>query len=127
MVKLSNLSHSSLVQVLFFLKLVAIFAPTGYPLINPIIKAKAPSPRILKSGFIYLFKIFPSCVIILVCIKSSVATKKGKREGITEFDHRAKPDFTAGKLLFENNNKLKVKIRKIKGRKFLFSFIKLIK
>ena len=97
-------------QVLFFLKLVAIFAPTGYPLIIPIIKAKAPSPRILKSGFIYLFKIFPSCVIILVCIKSSVATKKGKIEGITEFAHRAKPDFTAGKLLFENNNKLKVEL-----------------
>ena len=40
LVKLSSLSHSSLVQILFCLKLVAIFAPTGYPLIIPIIKAK---------------------------------------------------------------------------------------
>ena len=51
-VKLSNLSHSSFVQILFFLKLVAIFAPTGYPLIMPIIKAKLPSPRTLNNGFI---------------------------------------------------------------------------
>ena len=29
LVKLSNLSHSSLLQILFFLKLLAIFAPTG--------------------------------------------------------------------------------------------------
>ena len=56
LVKLKSLSHSFLVQILFFLKLEAIFAPTGYPLTIPIIKAKAPSPRILKIGFIKMLK-----------------------------------------------------------------------
>ena len=55
-VKLSNRSHSALVQILFSLKLDAIFAPTGYPLIIPMINAKLPSPRTLNIGFINLFK-----------------------------------------------------------------------
>ena len=59
LVKLKSLSHSSFVQICSFLKLVAIFAPIGYPLIIPIIKAKAPSPRILNKGFINRFKILP--------------------------------------------------------------------
>ena len=59
LVKLKSLSHSSLVQICSFLKLVAILAPIGYPLIIPIINAKAPSPRILNKGFINRFKILP--------------------------------------------------------------------
>ena len=59
LVKLKRRSHSSLEQILFVLKSAAIFAPIGYPLIIPIIKAKLPSPRILKTGFINLFKSFP--------------------------------------------------------------------
>lgn len=58
-VKLRSLSHSSLEQILFFLNSVDILAPTGYPLIIPIIKAKAPSPGTLKIGRMYLFSKFP--------------------------------------------------------------------
>ena len=60
--------------------------------------------------------------MMFVCINSSVATKNGKREGTTEFAHNAKPDFTAGRLLFENINKQKVKAKNVRGKKFLFNF-----
>ena len=59
LVKLRRRSHSSFEQILFSLKLAAIFAPIGYPLIIPMINAKLPSPRTLKIGFINLFKTFP--------------------------------------------------------------------
>lgn len=59
---------------------------------------------------------------MLVCINNSVATKKGKREGMTEFAQSSKPDFTAGRLLFEKINKQKVKLKNKIGNKFLFSF-----
>ena len=58
-VKLNRRSHSSFEQILFSRKLAAIFAPIGYPLIIPMIKAKLPSPRTFKIGFINLFKILP--------------------------------------------------------------------
>ena len=58
-VKLSNLSHSSLVQVFVFLKFTAIFAPTGYPLKVPIINAKELSPETLNRGLIILLNILP--------------------------------------------------------------------
>jgi len=122
-VKLSNLSHSSLVQILLILKFEAIFAPIGYPLIMPIIKAKEPSPRILKSGFIYGFNIFPNQLMILVCINNSVATKNGNNEGTTEFAHNDRPDLTAGRLVFEKNSKQNVKSKNINVKKFLFIFI----
>lgn len=121
-VKLSNLSHSSLEQISFFLKLEAILAPTGYPLIIPIIKAKAPSPRTLNNGFIYLFRILPKMFTIFVCIKSSVETKNGNREGTTEVAHKVSPDFTAGRLDLENISKHMVKHKKNSGNIFLFIF-----
>lgn len=121
-VKLSNLSHSSLEQISFFLKFVAILAPTGYPLIIPMIKEKEPSPRTLNNGFIYLFRIFPNIFTIFVCIKSSVETKKGKREGTTEVAHKVSPDFTAGRLDLENISKHIVKHKKIIGNIFLLIF-----
>ena len=121
--KLSNLSHSSLEQILFFLKFVAILAPTGYPLIIPIINAKAPSPRILNNGFIYLFNILPKMFTMFVCIKSSVETKKGKSEGTTEVAHKVSPDFTAGRFDLEKISKHSVKPKKISGRMFLFNLI----
>ena len=58
-----------------------------------------------------------------VCINNSVATKKGKSDGITEFAHNAKPDFTAGRLLCEKINRQTVNPKNNKGNKFLFSFI----
>lgn len=122
LVKLRSLSHSSLEQILFFLKLEAIFAPTGYPLIIPIIKAKAPSPRILNKGFIYLFKRCPKMLTIFVCIKSSVDTKNGKSEGTTEVAHKVSPDFTAGRLDLEKISKHIVNPKKISGNTFLLTF-----
>ena len=74
-VKLNSLSHSGLEQIFLFLNSVAILAPTGYPLINPIIKQKAPLPDILNKGFIILFSSLPRNDIIEVCSNSSVATK----------------------------------------------------
>lgn len=87
------------------------------------IKAKAPSPRILKNGFMKGFKILPNMVTIFVCINNSVATKKGKREGTTELAQSCSPDFTAGKLLFEKMSKQKVKDKNNRGRMFFLSFI----
>ena len=66
LVKASNLSPSSFVQIPFCLKFVTILAPIGYPLIIPIINAKAPSPGTLKIGLINLFKTFPKISIIPV-------------------------------------------------------------
>ncbi len=120
LVKASNLSHSSFEQILSFLKLEAIFAPTGYPLIIPIINGKAPSPRILKSGFIILFKHLPNELIKFVCINAFVATKKGKRDGTTEFAHNESPFFIAGKLLEEKRSRQIVKNKKTNAKKFLF-------
>ena len=58
-VKLSNLSHSVFEHIFLVLNSLAIFAPTGYPLISPIIKPKAPQPDILNKGLIILFKSLP--------------------------------------------------------------------
>lgn len=122
-VKLRSLSHSSLEQILFFLKFVAILAPTGYPLIIPIIKAKAPSPRTLNKGFIYLFKIFPKIFIIFVCIKSSVDTKNGKSDGTTDVAQRFIPDFIAKRFELENIIKDIVKNKKNIVNIFLLNLI----
>ena len=59
----------------------------------------------------------------MVCINNSVATKKGNREGTTEFAQRSNPDFTAGRLLFEKIKRQKVKPKNNIGKKFLFNFI----
>ena len=103
LVKLSNLSHSSLGKMLFFLKSHAIFAPTGYPLITPIIRAKEPSPLTLKNGLIKILKNLPKIFGILVLESNSVATKKGKREGTTAVAHSINPCFAASKLEEENS------------------------
>lgn len=122
-VKLNNLSHSSLEQIFFSLKLVAILAPTGYPLIIPIIKAKEPSPLILNNGFIIGVRKKLNIFIILVCIRSSVDTKNGKRDGTTEVAQSASPDFTAIKLFFEKNKIHRVNIRNKMAEKFFFNVI----
>ncbi|MCI8637542.1 MAG: hypothetical protein HFJ36_07035 [Clostridia bacterium] len=65
----------------------------------------------------------PIIVTIFVCINNSVATKKGKSDGITEFAHKFNPDFTAGRLLLEKINKQNVKPKNKKANKFLFNLI----
>ena len=57
-----------------------------------------------------------------MCINSSVATKKGNREGITELAQSDKLFCTDGRLEVENINKQKVKRRKTQGKN---SFLKL--
>lgn len=54
MVKHSIRSPSSLEHKFEFRKSVTIFAPIGYPLISPIIKAYADSPGTLNNGFMIL-------------------------------------------------------------------------
>ena len=70
-----------------------------------------------------MLKIEPRIFIILVWDKASVATKNGKSEGTTEVAHNVSPDFTAGKLVFENISKQKVKHKNINGMMFLFTLI----
>ena len=121
-VKLNSLSHSGLEQIFLFLNSVAILAPTGYPLINPIIKQKAPLPDILNNGFIILFSSLPKNDIIEVCSNSSVATKNGNRDGTTEVAHNVSPVFIAGRLFFENSRRHIANIRKMIAKRFLLIF-----
>lgn len=122
-VKLSNLSHSSFEQIFFSLKVEAILAPIGYPLIIPIIRAKEPSPLILNNGFIKGLKNKPSILIIFVCINSSVDTKNGKSEGTTDVAQSERPDFTAIRLSFENNKRHMINIKNKKAKKHFLNFI----
>ena len=108
-VKLSSLSHSSFGRIFFFLKSHAIFAPVGYPLIKPIINAKAPSPSTLNIGLINTLKKFPIIYGILVLESNSVATKKGNKDGTIEVAHKVSPDFVEDILDVANKTKLIVK------------------
>ena len=115
-VKAIILSASSLVHIPSSLNLETILAPTGYPLINPITKAKAASPGTLNKGRIILFKCFPKKETILVLLKSSVATKNGKSDGITAEAHNINPSFAAVKLVLENKTKQIVNNKKVNGK-----------
>ena len=59
---------------------------------------------------------------MLVCIKSSVATKKGNKEGTTEVAQRLIPDLTADKLELENIKIEMVNSKNKRDIKFLFNF-----
>lgn len=75
----------------------------------------------LNKGFIILLKILPKNLGIFVLDKTSVAIKKGKREGTTEFAQSFNPDFVACILLEENKIKHIVNIKNIVG--IIFRFI----
>lgn len=53
-------------------------------------------------GFIYLLSSFPIKFTTVVWESSSVAIKKGKRAGTTEFAHSSNPFFVADKFSLEN-------------------------
>ena len=55
---------------------------------------------------------------ILVCDNSSVAIKKGSKDGTTEFAHNNKPFLVAAKLDLENTTKLIVNKQNRAGIKF---------
>ena len=57
-----------------------------------------------------------------VFINNSVATKKGKRDGITEFAQRFNPLFIATKLVFENRIRQMQNIKNINANIFFFIF-----
>ena len=67
-----------------------------------------------------LFSIFPIICIIFVFERSSVAIKKGRREGTTELAQRTSPLLAADRLLFEKNTKQMVNSKKTRGIVFLF-------
>ena len=75
-------------------------------------------PEILKNGFIIGAKNFSNICGILVYKSSSVAIKKGKRDGIIAFAQIFKPDFAACTLLEENIIKHIVNSRNIIDKKF---------
>ena len=57
-----------------------------------------------------------------MCIRSSVATKKGNKEGTTEVAQRLIPDLTADKLEFENIKIEMVNSKNKRDIEFLFNF-----
>ena len=78
----------------------------------------------LKNGFIKRLNNLPNIKGMLVHESSSVATKKGKRVGTIEVDHKLRPDFVAFKFDDENNTKHIVKTKNKVGK--IFFLIKLI-
>jgi hypothetical protein len=100
--------------------LQTIFAPIGYPHIIPNIKAKEPSPLILKSGFINGLNNLPKKYGICVLDSNSVATKNGNKEGTTEVLHKINPDFAAAILEKEKIIKHNEKRKRIIGINIFF-------
>lgn len=80
--------------------------------------AIALSPGTLKTGFINLFRNFPKICIKFVLHNNSVAIKKGKSVGKTEFDHKNNPFLAASKLEAEKRIRLKVKIKNKTVKKY---------
>ena len=89
---------------LFFFKLQTTFAPIGYPLIFPKIKAIDASPGTLKIGFIIGVKTLPNIDAIFVFNSNSVAIKNGNKEGKILTIQSSNPDFVAFSELSENKN-----------------------
>ena len=89
-------------------------------LIIPIINAKAPSPLTLNNGFIKKLKNLPRVWAISVFESSSVAIKKGNREGTTDVAHKVNPCFAEGRLYDENIISPIVNNRNIIGKKCFF-------
>ena len=81
--------------------------------------AKAPLPEILKIGFIIGVKIFENIFGILVYESNSVAIKKGRSDGTTEFAQSFSPDLEALILLDEKRIRQIVKIKNSIDIKFL--------
>ena len=90
-------------------------------LISPIINAKLPSPETLNKGFIIFLNIFPKSLGTFVLESNSVAIKKGRREGTTEFAHNFKPDFAAFMLLDEKSIKHIINIKNIREMTLRFN------
>ena len=70
-----------------------------------------------------MLKNLPKIFTIFVFISNSVATKKGNKEGTTELAQSNNPFLTAGRFVFENNNKQKQNIKKHSAKKFLLIFM----
>jgi hypothetical protein len=54
------------------------------------VRAKAPLPGTLKSGYMIGFKAFPTTSIKLVCFNSSMHIKNGSSDGTTLLTHSIK-------------------------------------
>lgn len=72
-------------------------------------------------GFIILLNILPKYLGIFVFDKTSVAIKKGRSEGTTEFAHNFSPDLAACMLVDENKTRHIVNNKNMPGIIFLFS------
>lgn len=97
-VKARSLSASCFVRDPFFLRSAVILAPTGYPDVTPRARAKEAQPGTLKNGLITGSSKTPAAFVKPVEFISSLATKKGNREGTTMDDHKIRPfkaDLTA--------------------------------
>lgn len=70
-----------------------------------------------------LFKNFPKIKLKLLLHKSSVATKNGKRQGITLFVHKESPSCAATRLVSENSIRDSVNNKKSIVKKYFFRLI----
>ena len=85
-----------------FLIPVVILAPTGYPLVIPIRKAKEAHPGTLKSGRITGSSNTPAARTKPVLFNTSETTKKGNRDGNTMLAHRLSPLAAASTAVLGN-------------------------
>ena len=80
----------------------------------------------LKTGLIIGVKNFPSHDTILVCKRSSVPIKKGKRDGTTLLAQSKRPFDTATKLVLEKTIKQTKNKQNINGKIAFLNFIVII-
>jgi len=121
--KVISLSASVLVKSLSFLISDVIFAPTGYPLVMPMVKAKEAQPGTLKSGRIIGSSSTPTDLIKPVPFNRFEATKKGNKDGNTTLSHRLRPFAAAVTDVFENIIRHSIKITQIIGKKSFLIYI----
>lgn len=106
--KASSFSQSDFEQFPEIYRSVAVFAPTGYPLISPITMAREQLPFKLKSGLITGVNTFaknaapPKFTIILL------HTKKGNKDGTNDDEHNLSASFAAAMESEGNKSKNRV-------------------
>lgn len=108
---------------LLFFKLQTTFAPIGYPLIFPNIKAIDDSPGTLKIGFMNLLKTLPKMEVTFVFKSNSVAIKNGNKDGNTLKAQSSIPIFVAFKVGSESINNKIINIENIIVKKYFFRLI----
>ena len=125
-VKARSLSASSFVSDPFFLRSAVIFAPTGYPDVTPRARAKEAQPGTLKKGLMTGSSKTPAARVKPVEFISSLAAKKGKREGTTMDAHSIRPSRADLTAVFEKITIHMINSTHIAGRDKAFIYMTLV-